>query len=99
MMGSRARLVSLLLAFLLARAVEVGPLSAAGGGGGGSRYLTKDERWMSQLLDHFSPTVSQLPLPLPVRGWAYGTFSGTAYLGARTRMFYLSAVAHAGRGL
>ncbi|CAN6287748.1 unnamed protein product, partial [Urochloa humidicola] len=47
MMASRARLVSLLLAFLLARAAA----AAAG-----SRYLTKDERWMDQRLDHFSPT-------------------------------------------
>ncbi|RLN19459.1 putative serine protease EDA2 isoform X1 [Panicum miliaceum] len=51
-MGSRARLVSLLFAFLLARVAEAGPPAAAAG----SRYLTKDERWMSQRLDHFSPT-------------------------------------------
>ncbi|KAJ1294860.1 hypothetical protein BS78_01G178800 [Paspalum vaginatum] len=49
MTGSGARLVSLLLAFLLARA-------AAAAAASGSRYLTKDERWMKQRLDHFSPT-------------------------------------------
>ena len=54
-MGSRARFVSLLVAFLLlARVAE--PLA------GGGRYLTEDERWMNQRLDHFSPTVSLLPL-------------------------------------
>ncbi|OEL18499.1 putative serine protease EDA2 [Dichanthelium oligosanthes] len=50
MMGSRARLVSLLFAFLLARA------AIAAAAGSGSRYLTKDARWMKQRLDHFSPT-------------------------------------------
>jgi hypothetical protein len=53
MMGSRARLFSLLFAFLLARVAEAGPPAAAAAG---SRYLTKDERWMNQRLDHFSPT-------------------------------------------
>jgi len=62
MMGSRARIVSLLLAFLFARASE--PIAAAAAPAG-SRHLTKDERWMNQRLDHFSPTVSQLPLWLP----------------------------------
>ncbi|TVU32048.1 hypothetical protein EJB05_23764 [Eragrostis curvula] len=48
-MGSRARFISVLFAFLLAH-VAAEPLAAGG------RYLTKDERWMSQRLDHFSPT-------------------------------------------
>ncbi|XP_062205766.1 probable serine protease EDA2 isoform X2 [Phragmites australis] len=47
-MGSRARFVSLLVAFLLAPVAE--PLAVGG------RYLTEDERWMNQRLDHFSPT-------------------------------------------
>ncbi|KXG38194.1 probable serine protease EDA2 [Sorghum bicolor] len=54
MMGSRARIVSLLLlAFLFARAAE--PIAAAAAPAG-SRHLTQDERWMNQRLDHFSPT-------------------------------------------
>ena len=44
MMGSRARIVSLLLAFLFARAAE--PIAAAPAPAG-SRHLTKDERWMN----------------------------------------------------
>jgi hypothetical protein len=62
MMGSRARIVSLLLAFLFARASE--PIAAAAAPAG-SRHLTKDERWMNQRLDHFSPTVSQTPTLAP----------------------------------
>ncbi|GJM91208.1 hypothetical protein PR202_ga07563 [Eleusine coracana subsp. coracana] len=55
MRSSRARFVSLLLfAFLLARVADAEPLA------GGGRHLTKDERWMNQRLDHFSPTVSLL---------------------------------------
>ena len=61
-MGSRARLVSLLFAFLLARLAKAGPPAAAAAAG--SRYLTQDERWMKQRLDHFSPTVSQLHHPI-----------------------------------
>ena len=60
-MGSRDRLVSLLFALLLARVAEAGPPAA------GSRYLTTDERWMKQRLDHFSPTVSQLHHPIDLR--------------------------------
>ncbi|KAK3156901.1 hypothetical protein QOZ80_2AG0113610 [Eleusine coracana subsp. coracana] len=51
MRSSRARFASLLLfAFLLARVADAEPLA------GGGRHLTKDERWMNQRLDHFSPT-------------------------------------------
>ena len=34
-----------------------------------SRYLTREERWMSQRLDHFSPTVSSLLHP-----WNYARY-------------------------
>ncbi|KAL6905188.1 hypothetical protein ACP4OV_002789 [Aristida adscensionis] len=52
MMGPRARVASLLLTFL-----PLLPLAAAvAAGDGGPRSLTKDERWMNQRLDHFSPT-------------------------------------------
>jgi hypothetical protein len=61
MMGSRVRIVFLLLAFLFARAAE--PIAAAAPAG--SRHLTKDERWMNQRLDHFSPTVSHQSTPSP----------------------------------
>jgi hypothetical protein len=54
MRSSRVRFVSLLFAFLLARVAGAVPLA------GGARYVTKDERWMNQRLDHFSPTVSPL---------------------------------------
>ena len=64
-MGSRARLVSLLFAFLLARLAKAGPpAAAAAAAAAGSRYLTQDERWMKQRLDHFSPIVSQLHHPI-----------------------------------
>ena len=37
------------------------PPTAGGGGGflgGADRYLTREEHWMNQTLDHFNPTVS-----------------------------------------
>ena len=55
-----------LLLLMLARGGEsvsfwLPPPSAGVGGegflGGASRYLTLDERWMNQTLDHFNPTV------------------------------------------
>jgi hypothetical protein len=64
-----ARLFAVAAAFvlMLARGGEsasfwLPPPSAGGGGegilGGADRYLTRDERWMDQTLDHFNPTVS-----------------------------------------
>jgi hypothetical protein len=66
MRSSRARFVSLLFAFLLARVVVAEPLA------GGARYVTKDERWMNQRLDHFSPTVSPLlPSSSSLESWVW----------------------------
>ncbi|CAN6304596.1 unnamed protein product [Urochloa humidicola] len=54
-----------LLLLMLARGGEsvsfwLPPPTAGGGGegflGGADRYLTRDERWMDQTLDHFNPT-------------------------------------------
>jgi hypothetical protein len=53
------------LLFMLARGGEsvsfwLPPPTAGGGGflGGADRYLTREEHWMTQTLDHFNPTVS-----------------------------------------
>jgi hypothetical protein len=65
-MGSRARFASLLSAsILLLLLLSAEPLGLrqqtphAGGEllGVAGRYLTREERWMNQRLDHFSPTV------------------------------------------
>ncbi|CAN6287746.1 unnamed protein product [Urochloa humidicola] len=59
-MVRRTRFVSLLAAslhlLLLARAAEPLGLRPPPPLAAGGRYLTRDERWMNQRLDHFSPT-------------------------------------------
>ena len=57
--------VAAALLLMLARGGEpvslwLPPPTAGGGGflGGADRYLTREEHWMTQTLDHFNPTVS-----------------------------------------
>lgn len=97
-----ARLFAATAAFLLmlARGGEsvsfwLPPPSAGGGGqgflGGADRYLTRDERWMDQTLDHFNPTVStanrcvlsefMLKVVLRDLGGLLGSYEGLSYLG------------------
>jgi hypothetical protein len=60
-MGSRARFASLLsasiLLLLLLSAEQQTPHAGGELLGVAGRYLTREERWMNQRLDHFSPTV------------------------------------------